>query len=85
MGEDIPMASQLFIADSERDLLEHLQHVPMGDYQAHRKRIAQCEANRQQRYRFHHDPAQAIQALLEQHATGRAAFTTSQCPGTALM
>lgn len=75
----------LFIADSEHELLEHLQRVPLADYQAHRRRVAQCEATRQQRYRFHHDPAQAIQALVDQHATRRAALSASQCPGTALM
>jgi len=75
----------LFIANSEHDLLDHLRRVPVADYQAHRQRVAQCEASRQQRYRFHHDPSQAIQALLEQHATRRAALSASQCPGTALM
>lgn len=75
----------LFIADSEHDLLEGIRQVPLVDYQAHRQRVAQCEATRQQRYRFHHDPGQAIQALLDQHATRRAALTATQCPGAALM
>lgn len=75
----------LFMANSEHDLLDQLRRVPVADYQAHRQRVAQCEASRQQRYRFHHDPKNAIAALLEQHATRRAALSASQCPGTALM
>src|SRR5215211_1903173 len=75
----------LFSAESEQDLLEHLRDVPLADYQAHRQRVGQCEASRQQRYRFHHDPAKAIEALLDQHATRRAVLTAAQCPGTRLM
>ncbi len=75
----------LFIAASEQDLLAHLRRVPLADYQAHRQRVAQCEASRQQRTRFHHDPAQAITTLLEQHATRRAALIATQSPGDALM
>jgi hypothetical protein len=75
----------LFIADSEQELLDQLRHVPLADYQTHRQRLAHCEAVRQQRYRFHHDPAKAIEALLDQHATRRAALTAAQCPGTIQM
>jgi len=75
----------LFTADSEQDLLDHLRRVPLVDYQAHRQRVAQCETIRQQRYRFHHAPAQAIQALLDQHATRRAALSGIQHPDAALM
>ena len=75
----------LFVADSEHDLLDHLRRVPLVDYQAHRQRLAQYEASRQQRYRFHHDPTQAIQALLEQHATRRAALAATQQSAAALM
>ena len=75
----------LFTADSEQDLLDHLRRVRLVDYQAHRQRLAQCETIRQQRYQFHHDPAQAIQALLEQHATRRAALNVVQHPDAALM
>jgi hypothetical protein len=75
----------LFIADSEQDLLAHLRKVPLAEYQAHRQRVARCEASRQQRYRFHHDPAKAIQALLDQHATSRAALTATQRPDDAPM
>jgi len=70
----------LFVADSEDDLLEHLRRVPLADYQAHRQRRAECESPRQQRYRLHHDPAHAIQTLLEQHATRRTTLTAAQSP-----
>lgn len=79
------MYQVLFIAESEQELLDELRRVPLAEYQAHRQRLAECESSRQQRYRFHHDPRQAIQALLDQHATRRATLTASQCPGTTLM
>jgi len=75
----------LFIAESEQDLLDQLRRVRLADYQTHRQLVAQCEARRQQRARFHHDPRPAIQALLDQHATRRAALSVPQCPDTALM
>ncbi len=70
----------LFVADSEHELLAHLRRVPLADYQVHRQRVAQCEASRQQRYRFHHDPAHAIQTLLDQHATRRATLAAAHSP-----
>jgi len=75
----------LFIAESEQDLLDQLRRVPLAEYQAHRQQLARDETTRQQRYRFHHDPAKAIAALLDQHTTRRAALTASQRPKVALM
>ncbi len=75
----------LFMAESEQDLLDQLRRVPLAEYQAHRQQLARDETARQQRYRFHHDPAKAIAALLEQHTSRRAALIASQCPGVALM
>jgi hypothetical protein len=75
----------LFIANSEQDLLDQLRRVPLADYQAHRQRVAEYEASRQQRTRFHHDPAKAIAALLDQHATRRATLTAAQSPSDASM
>jgi hypothetical protein len=71
----------VFIAESEQELLDQLRRVPLADYQAHRQRLAPCEAPHQQRYRFHHDPAHAIQTLLSQHATRRATLTAVQSSG----
>jgi hypothetical protein len=67
----------LFIAESEHDLLEGIRQVAMVDYQTHRQRLAQRESLRQQRYRLHHDPARAIQTLLDQHTAKRAAITAA--------
>jgi hypothetical protein len=73
----------LFIAESEQDLLDQLRNVPLADYQAQRQGVARCEASRQQHRRFHHDPAKAIAALLDQHATRWAALTATQSPDDA--
>jgi hypothetical protein len=67
----------LFIAESEQDLLEGIRQVALVDYQAHRQRLAQHESVRQQRYRLHHDPAKAIQTLLDQHTNRRATIAAS--------
>jgi hypothetical protein len=67
----------LFIADSEHDLLTRIRQVALVDYQVHRQRLAQRESPRQQRYRLHHDPAQAIQTLLDQHTALRAAIAAA--------
>ena len=61
----------LLVAESEQELLASLRQVALEDYQAHRRRLAQHESARQQRYRLHHDPAKAIQSLLEQHTARR--------------
>jgi hypothetical protein len=73
----------LFMAESEQDLLDQLRKVPVADYQAQRQGVARCEASRQQRYRFHYDPAKAIAALLDQHAIRRVALTATQSPDDA--
>jgi hypothetical protein len=67
----------LLIAESEHDLLEGLRQVALVDYQTHRQRLAQRESPRQQRYRLHHDPAKAIQSLLDQHTARRAAIAAT--------
>jgi hypothetical protein len=73
----------LFMAESEQDLLDQMRKVPADDYRAQRQDVARCEASRQQRYRFHHDPAKAIAALLDQHAIRRVALTATQSPDDA--
>lgn len=69
----------LFIAESEQELLSCIRQVALADYQAHRHRLAQQESTRQQRYRLHHDPAKALQSLLDQHAA-RCAAIAATCP-----
>lgn len=57
----------LFLAHSERQLLEQIQQVPVTEYKVQRRRLAVCEAPRQRKYRLHHDPVSAIQSLVHQH------------------
>lgn len=64
----------LFAADSEEDLLHHLRQVPLADYQAHRRRLAEAEAPRLQLYRLHRDPVATMRALVDQHAARREAL-----------
>lgn len=68
----------LFVAESEHELLASIRQVALVDYQAHRRRLAQHESPRQQRYRLHHDPAKAIQTLLEQHTARRATIAAAE-------
>jgi hypothetical protein len=67
----------LFVAESEHELLASMRQVALEDYQAHRRRLAQHESARQQRYRLHHDPAKAIQSLLDQHTARRATIAAA--------
>ncbi|MBH8554284.1 hypothetical protein I8751_18325 [Nostocaceae cyanobacterium CENA357] len=57
----------LFLAQSEKQLLEQIQQVPVTEYKAQRRRLALSEAPRQQKHRLHHDPVSAIQSLVHQH------------------
>jgi hypothetical protein len=71
----------LFLAESEQDLLTQLRQVPREDYQAQRRRLAQGEATRQHLSRLHHKPGEAIQRLLDQHASRRAILAAAQSRG----
>jgi len=57
----------LFLAESEKQLLEQIQQVPITEYKIQRRRLALAEAPRQQKRRLHHDPISAIQDLVNQH------------------
>jgi hypothetical protein len=57
----------LFLAESEKQLLEQIQQVPVNEYKAQRRRLALSEAPRQQKHCLHHDPVSAIQSLVHQH------------------
>lgn len=67
----------LFLARSEDDLLQQLRRVPLAEYQARRRRLAQAEAPRQFLRRLHRDPLGTMRCLVHQHATRRAALTSS--------
>jgi hypothetical protein len=57
----------LFLAESEKQLLEQIQQVPVAQYKVQRRRLALSEAPRQRKHRLHHQPITAIQALVNQH------------------
>ncbi|MBG1262670.1 hypothetical protein [Nostoc commune] len=57
----------LFVAESEKHLLEQIQEVPIAEYKTQRLRLAMAEAPRQRKHRLHHDPISAIQVLVNQH------------------
>ncbi|MBG1263709.1 hypothetical protein [Nostoc commune] len=57
----------LFIAETEKQLLEQIQQVPITEYKTQRRKLALAEAPRQRKYRLHHDPITAIQGLVNQH------------------
>ncbi len=57
----------LFLAESEKQLLEQIQQVPLTEYKTQRLRLAASEASRQQKRRLHRNPVSTIQALVNQH------------------
>jgi hypothetical protein len=57
----------LFVADSEKQLLEQIQQVPIAEYKTQRRRLAVCEVPRQQKHRLHRHPVSTIQTLVDQH------------------
>ena len=67
----------LFLAESEQDLLQQLRQVPLADYQACRRRLAEAEAPRQLLHRLHRDPFRTMRDLVDQHAARRAALASS--------
>lgn len=64
---DFGQCQVLFRAETEQELLTSLREVKLTDYQAQRRRLAEAEAPRQFLRRLHHDPAQALRQLLEEH------------------
>jgi hypothetical protein len=57
----------LFLAESENQLLEQLQSVPVEEYQKQRKLQTLAEAPRQFLARLHRDPAKTMQNLAEKY------------------
>jgi len=57
----------LFLAETEKQLLEQIRQVPVAQYKAQRRRLALAEAPRQRKRCLHHDPIAAIQDLVNQH------------------
>ena len=67
----------LFLAESEQDLLHQLRQVPLADYQACRRRLAEAEVPRQLLRRLHRDPLRTMRDLVDEHAARRAALASS--------
>ena len=65
---DFGQVQVLFGAESETLLLQQIQGVSLGDYQAERIRLLEAEVPRQFFRRLHHDPLKTMQALIEQHS-----------------
>ena len=61
----------LFGAETETDLLRQLRQVPLAEYQAHRHRLAEAEAQRQFLCRLHRDPGRAIRKLITKYTVRR--------------
>jgi hypothetical protein len=74
---DFGQCQVLCLADSQEDLLHQLRQVPLADYQACRRRLAEAEAPRQLLRRLHRDPLRTMRALVDQHAARRAALASS--------
>ncbi len=62
----------LFLAASESELLQQLRQVPLDEYLARRRRLAQAEAPRQFLCRLHRNPLRTIRDLIDRHAARRA-------------
>lgn len=68
----------LFLANSEAELLEQLQQVPLGEYERHRRRLTEAESPRRFLHRLHRDPLATMCHLLDQHAARRAELAALQ-------
>lgn len=74
---DFGQCQVLFLAESEDDLLQQLRRVPLAEYQARRRRLAEAEAPRQFLRRLHRDPRGTMRSLVNQHAACRATLASS--------
>lgn len=74
---DFGQCQVLFLADSEDDLLQQLRRVPLAEYQARRRCLAEAEAPRQFLRRLHRDPRGTMRSLVNQHAARRATLASS--------
>lgn len=68
----------LFLADSEEELLEQIRHVPVAEYEKHRRRLIEAEKPRRFLHRLHRDPSGTIRQLLDQHTARREELVSSR-------
>ncbi len=74
---DFGQCQVLCLGESEQDLLYQLRQVPLAEYQAGRRRLAEAEAPRQLLRRLHGDPLRTMRDLVGQLAARRAALASS--------
>jgi hypothetical protein len=74
---DFGQCQVLFIAPSEEELLAHIRQVPLEEYQANRRRLAEAEVPRQFLRRLHRNPLRTVRRLLDQHAARRAELASA--------
>jgi hypothetical protein len=58
----------LFSADSQADLLHHLQTVPLHEYRKHRQQLESAETTRRFMHCLHRDADAALQRLVKSYA-----------------
>lgn len=73
---DFGQYQALMDADSREELLDQLRQVPPEEYQAHRLRLAEAEAPRQQLRRLHGNPVGTLRHLVGRHTARRAALAS---------
>ena len=70
----------LFLASSQQDLLQQMQHVSTDAYLRHRHLLAEAEKPRQFRHRLHRNPSTTIDKLISQHHQRRHQILQPQLP-----
>jgi hypothetical protein len=77
---DFGALRMLLEASSLEELLGQLQQVPVQEYLANRKRLAEAEEPRQRQARLHRDPLRAVTAWVKAHAARREQLRDSDPP-----
>jgi hypothetical protein len=67
----------LFLAESEKELLEQIRQVPLEEYRENRQRLEEAEAPRRLLHRLHRNPLGTMRGLVKQHAARRAALSST--------
>ena len=67
----------LFLAESEKELLEQIRQVSLEAYRENWRRLEEAEAPRRLLYRLHRNPLATMRGLVKQHAARRAALAST--------
>ena len=67
----------LFLAESEKELLEHIRQASLEGYSENRRRLEEAEAPRRLLHRLHRDPLATARDLVRQHAARRSALVSA--------